>query len=53
MAEAEHAAKMKMYKLKKDILTRKKRKLEESLSNNNEVDRRSGNNETSRAWRPF
>lgn len=53
MAEAEHAAKMKIYKIKEDILTRKKRKIKESLSNNNEVDRRSANYETSCAWRPF
>lgn len=53
MAEAEHAAKMKMYKLKKDILTMKKRKLEESVSNNNEVNRPSKSNKTSCEWRPF
>jgi hypothetical protein len=32
MAEAEHAAKMRLYQLKEDILRLEKRKLEESLS---------------------
>lgn len=53
MAEAEHAAKMRVYQLKEDILILKKRKLEESLSISTETNRPSTSNSVCSAWRPF
>ncbi|XP_062610728.1 myb/SANT-like DNA-binding domain-containing protein 3 [Saccostrea cucullata] len=54
MAEEEHAAKMRIYKLKEDILNLKKRKLEESMATactNETSNRPSASKEI--AWRPF
>lgn len=55
MAEAEHAANMRVYQLKEDtcILILKKRKLEESLSISTETNRPSTSNSVCSAWRPF
>ena len=53
MAEAEHAAKMRVYQLKEDILRLKKRKLEESLSISNEATRSGASKSACSAWRPF
>ena len=53
MAEAEHAAKMRVYQLKEDILRLKKRKLEESLLISNEATRSGASNSACSAWRPF
>ncbi|XP_056020159.1 uncharacterized protein LOC125669809 [Ostrea edulis] len=50
---AEHAAKMRVYQLKEDILILKKRKLEESLSISTETNRPSTSNSVCSAWRPL
>ena len=55
-AEEEYAAKMRIYKLKEEVLTLKKRKLEESFSINNEESPMISPTvykETCSAWRPF
>lgn len=53
MVEVEYVVKMKIYKIKEDILIRKKCKIKEFLFNNNEVDRCSVNNEIFCVWRLF